>query len=604
MSQKKPLVSIVVLNWNGLDDTRECLTSLRALAYPNTEIIVVDNGSTDGSKEFLEKQKDIVYIDLDKNYGFTGGHIRGYEVAKGEYLAIINNDLVLDKNWIDASLKTMRSHDKVAVVGGKSFKWNKENPIFNQNNDFFSWQTVNPATGHTRMHVIGDDERQADGLSGAALLFDIAALKVTGYLDDDFFAYYEETDLIARILRAGYTAYYTPDAMAWHKIAASTKGGEASYFYLYMMHRNRFIFALKNLDDKQLKQFKRYYLREFLGALYRRLRHADNDNRARVNAYIWSIKNRQKVLTKRREVLTLGPSYVTHLNAHQPKDVTVIIPSYNYGQYVDEAINSVLAQSLPATKIIVINDGSTDDTKEILKKYENNDLFEIINKKNTGVIDTKNIGLSKTKTTWTLFFDADDILENDFLEKTVNHALETNCDVAYTDMELFGTEIRDEVFHASAYSPSRLIRKNFINNSALISTSLLKQIGGYKPIMKDGLEDWELYLSLAEYGARFCYVPEPVFRYRQHAGALSRNGAVLQREKELYNLLLSLHPGMRKYASRPRRWTLSIVKGVYNFIRHPSLWVVLLKSIPRATMAFVETIVHRLRAHKAKLDTK
>jgi len=595
------LVSIVVLNWNGLEDTKQCLASLRALRYPHIEIIIVDNGSTDGSKEFLSKETGIVYIDLDKNYGFTGGHVRGYAAAKGRYLAIINNDLVLDKDWIDASLRCMHAHERVAVVGGKSYKWGADNPAFDRSNSFTSWQTVDPRTGHTRMSLIGDEERQADGLSGSALMFDTKALQKTGYLDDDFFAYYEETDLIARLLRAGYTAYYTPEAMAWHKVAGSTKGGEASYFYLYMMHRNRYMFGVKNLDPAYLRVFKKNYFREFTHALYGRIMHPNNDNRARVNAYLWNLRHRGATAAKRLEVSKLGTSYVKHLGAHKPKDVTVIIPAYNYAQYIDEAVDSVLAQTLLPKKIIIINDGSTDNTRDVIKKYAHNDLFEVINKPNSGVIETKNLGLQKTRTYWTLFFDADDLLRPDFLEKTVDHALETGSDVTYTDMELFGQGVdHNQVFHAGAFRISRLIRKNFIHNSSLISTSLLKQVGGYKPIMKDGLEDWELYLSLAEQGGRFCYIPEPVFKYRQHASSLSRNGAVLQKEKELYNLLLSLHPGLRKYTSRTRRWTLTLLKGGWSFIVHPSLWLVLLRALPKACKAFVETIVHQLRMHKVK----
>src|SRR2546428_134912 len=89
---KKPLVSVVILSWNTLEETRECLKNVRELNYPKTEIIVVDNGSRDGSKDFLAAQKDIVYVDLPKNTGFTGGQIAGYKVAKGKYLALINTD--------------------------------------------------------------------------------------------------------------------------------------------------------------------------------------------------------------------------------------------------------------------------------------------------------------------------------------------------------------------------------------------------------------------------------------------------------------------------------------------------------------------------------
>jgi len=600
MNQDQPLVSIVVLNWNGLEDTRECLKSLRKLDYKNVEIILVDNGSEDGSKEVFAKEKGIVFLDLDKNYGFTGGHIRGLEAAKGRYVAIFNNDLAVDKHWISAALATMRRHSKAAVVGGKSYKWNDKNPAYNTGNDFTAFQEVDPRTGYTRTLLTGNEERQVDAISGSALLFDTKALQKVGYLDDDFFAYYEETDLIARLFRAGYEAYFTPEAMTWHKVAGSSEGGEESYFYLYMMHRNRYMFGVKNLDGPYLKPFMRNYFDEALRAFFSGLFKPTQEKRARVNAYLWNRRHKQATLAKRRKVLQLGDSYVRHLGAHKPTDVTVVIPCYNYGQYLNEAIDSVLAQTLQPAKIIVINDGSTDDTKARLKKYEKNKLFEIIHKENGGVISAKNLGLSKSQTYWTLFFDADDVLMPDFLEKTVGRALDTGSDVIYTDMELFGPS-EFAIFHAGAFSLPRLIRKNFIHNSSLMSTSMLKQVGGYKPIMKDGLEDWELYLSLAEQGARFGYVPEVIFRYRQHASSKSRNGAVLQKEKELYRLIVSLHPRLRRYSSRPRRWAITFFKGIAVLVVHPSLWIVLVKSLPKAALAFAGTIVHELRTQKSKL---
>lgn len=599
----KDLVSIVLLNWNGIEDTLECLKSLRKQSYKNLEIIVVDNGSEDGSKKILAKEKGIIYVNLEKNYGFTGGHIRGLEVARGRYIALINNDLVLDKDWVEAAIDTFRRHPKAAVVGSKSYKWNDDNPAYDTSNTFTSWQEVNPRTGHTRTLLIGEDERQVDSISGAALMVDTNCLVETGYLDDDFFAYYEETDLIARLLRAGYEAYYNPSAKAWHKVAGSSKGGEASYFYLYMMHRNRYIFGLKNLDQQYLKPFMHNYFSEFLHALGSHIVHPSTDSRARINAYIWNRKNKRRTLRKRRSVLKLGESYNDHLGKHRPEDVTVVIPCYNYGQYVKEAIESTLSQTLLPKRILIINDGSTDNTQQVIQEYKKHPLVEVINKKNSGVIDTKNLGLSKSDTYWTIFFDADDVLYPKYIEKVVEHATETQSDVVYTDMELFGIN-EHAIFHANAYTPSRIIRKNFIHNSSLLNTSLVKQAGGYKPIMKDGLEDWELYLSLAELGAKFAYVPEAIFKYRQHESSMSRNSAVLKKEKELYELLLSLHPSLRKYASRPRRWTISILKGGSSFIIHPSLFIALVKALPKAFIAFAETLIHQLREHKGKMTKR
>jgi len=595
----KPLVSVVIVNWNGLEDTKECLASLEKQTYAEREVVVVDNGSEDGSKPYLKKQKGITYVDLDKNYGFTGGHIQGAKAAKGRYLAIINNDLVLDPDWLAQVVQTAQRHTDAAVVGGKLYKWNDQNPAYDETNDFYSWQEVDPKTGYTRTLLTGADECSVDSISGAALLIDTEALKKVGYFDDDFFAYYEETDLIARLLRAGYRAYYTPKALAWHKVAGSTEAGEESHFYLYMMHRNRYLFGVKNLDTRYLKYFQKNYSKEYWRALIGGLFRPNTERRARVDAYRWNVKRKAETLAKRATVQALGESYVQHLGAYHHDDITVIIPCYNYAKYVAEAIESVLAQTHLPKRIIILNDGSTDDSLAVIKKYADNELIEIIDKPNEGVIATKNRGLSMTETHWIVFFDADDIMKPVYLERLLDLARAERSDVVYTDMQVFGAGSAD-VFVAGGYGPARLVRRNFIHNSALIKTSLAKQVGGYKPIMKHGLEDWELYLSLTDINAKFSYVAEPIFLYRQHAQAMSRNAAVTEREKELYTLLLSLHPHLKPYANRFLTRGTTLVKGLVFFVLHPGAFLVLLRTIPRAIIAFLKTLVHALRHYKAQ----
>ena len=100
MSNKYPLISVVMLNWNGLEDTKSCIASLKKSTYSNFEIIIVDNGSEDGSKEWLKSQDDLVLVDLPKNEGVTGGHIEGHKVSKGEFIANLNNDATVDENWL------------------------------------------------------------------------------------------------------------------------------------------------------------------------------------------------------------------------------------------------------------------------------------------------------------------------------------------------------------------------------------------------------------------------------------------------------------------------------------------------------------------------
>ena len=187
MSKSQPLVSFIVVNWNGLSDTKKCIGSIRKLPYPNLELIIVDNGSNDGSKEYFRSRSDISFVDLPENTGFTGGHIAGRKAAKGEYIAIINNDLVLDRDWLKACLETFNNHPDAAVVGGKTYKWDINNPAYNIDNEFYTYQEVDPDTGYTRTLLVGAEECSVDSISGAALLIKQSCLKTVGYLDDKFF---------------------------------------------------------------------------------------------------------------------------------------------------------------------------------------------------------------------------------------------------------------------------------------------------------------------------------------------------------------------------------------------------------------------------------
>ncbi|HET7529298.1 MAG TPA: glycosyltransferase [Candidatus Saccharimonadales bacterium] len=593
---KQRQVSIVILNWNGLENTLACLKHVRKINYQNLEVIVVDNGSRDGSKERLRKEKDIVLIDLPSNTGFTGGHIAGYSQAKGDYILLLNNDLVIDPDWILNALETFGRHKDAAAVGGKQYKWDKANPVGNRDNEYYAFQEVNPVNGETYTSLVGEDERPVDSISGAALMIKRAATNKVGYLDNDFFAYYEETDLVARMIRSGYQAYYNPACVAWHKVAASSAGGAESAFYLYQMHRNRYIFAFKNFDPQNLKKFRRAYAAEVRRAFIKTIVRPTTESKARLRAWRWNKAHLLSIRSKRSKVMRLGQSYNGRLNAYKPQDVTVVIPCYNYEAYVSKAIDSALNQSLKPERIIVIDDGSTDGSREAISAYKSNPLVEIIHKKNEGVVAAKNLGIKLSQTYWTIFLDADDIMQPNYIEKLVKLANSGLYDVAYTDMEYFGAA--HDIFRSRPFSIFPMLQRNYIHNSALIKTSRLRQVGGYKQEMKEGLEDWELYLSLAEVGSRFGYLPEAIFKYRQHDATLSRNIDVQKnKELELYNRLRELHPGLFRYMNPGRRRLLRALKLMYYFGRYPFLFIVVIKSLPRALKSGLRATLHEVRAY-------
>jgi GT2 family glycosyltransferase len=533
-----PLVSVVVLSWGTKKETETCLGSLRRINYKNIQIVVVDNGSTDGSKEYLAKQKDIVYIDLPQNTGFTGGQIEAYKYAKGDYIALVNSDAVVAPNWIEEALSIFEKDKKVAAVGGRAYLWDKQHKAYDTHNPFYSYQIIDPNKGYAETIMAGNEIVEVNSISGAGVMISRKAIEKVGYFDNRFFAYYEETDLFARMKRAGYKIIYNPGIHTWHKIGVSTK--DKPYFYLYQMHKNRFLFAYKNFDDKNLKKFLITYKGEFIASAKRMaMRKATLDDKARIKAYTWNKSHIGTTKKDRKKTQLLGSSYSNKIIKDASQNVSIIIPCYNYGKYVAKAIDSALNQTQKPLEVIVINDGSTDNSKEEILKYK--EKVQFIDKHNEGVITTKNLGLEKAKGSWVIFLDADDYLDDKYIEKCLKFARMRDKDITYTDMKLFG--VKGEIFSAKPYTFRAIRVGNFIHNSALLRTELVRAVGGYKIEMAGGYEDWELYLSMIELGAKPGKIAQPLLYYRQHTSN-SRNNLAIEKGEQLFGQIISLHPGL------------------------------------------------------------
>lgn len=543
----KGLVTFVVLNWNGLDDTLLCLDSIRKQTIHDYEIIVVDNGSADDQKDALRKISDITLIDLPKNTGFTGGQIAAYKRASGQYIALINNDAVIAQDWAEKALAVFAHDDRVAAVGGKAYQWNEALGLksFSTTNPFYSYQVVNIITGHTRTLTYGDDKSPVNSISGSGVMIRTSVIEACGYFDDLFFAYYEETDLFARFKRAGFSIIYSPAMHTWHKIAQSTKAKPD--FYLFQMHRNRFIFAFKNYDGPYLRAFLRTYIKEWTRALLAVIKHGARNRTEQKNlvkAGVWNALHILKILPHRKAAQALGPAYSLQLLDDAAETITVVIPCYNYADYVAHAIDSVLAQSKQPNEIIVINDGSKDNSLAIINGYK--DKVRIIDQENQGIVATKNRGIDEATSDWILFLDADDVLHPTYLEKFYAAARTKNADVIYSAMQFTGKEA--DVFWSRPFSRRSLRKGNYINNSALIRREPLQNAGGYNKAMSFGYEDWELYLNLAEAGVRFAYIREPLLFYRRHSDN-SRDKVAQAKLVEAHMVIRQLHPRLfsKKY---------------------------------------------------------
>ena len=214
----------------------------------------------------------------------------------------------------------------------------------------------------------------------------------------------------------------------------------------------------------------------------------------------------------------------------QPESIAVIIPVYNGAAYLSEALESVLAQTLPADEIIVIDDGSKDASVQIARSFPQ---VRVIEQANAGVSASRNRGAAETSATWIAFLDQDDLWAPEKLERQIA-AIRQHPD---TDVCLTGKRDLMQVGHTEVFElqrvvlppPSRLVgrllykRLRFVPSCTLVRRSAYLAAGGFEPVATP-CEDWDLWLRMQQAGAVFTSCPEPLLLYRCHTSNVSSNG--------------------------------------------------------------------------------
>ena len=246
-------ISVIIVNWNGEEVIKDCIDSIYNSNYEKhkLEIIVVDNDSKDNSVHIIKDNfPEIILIEEQENHGFAEGNNIGFRIAKGLYIAMLNNDLVIDKEWFNECVKALEEPE-VGAVCGKVYEWNDENPKFNTNN-IISTTTlkINNWTGlASNSNQESPDTYDMGYLAGAAMMFKQHIAEKIGFLDKEYFAYYEETDFCNRIIKAGYKLKYLSNALSWHRVMHSSKKKKYfSEFNIQMMARNRIRYINNNAN--------------------------------------------------------------------------------------------------------------------------------------------------------------------------------------------------------------------------------------------------------------------------------------------------------------------------------------------------------------------
>ena len=214
------LVSIIVLNWNGKRFLRECLEALCNQTYRELEVIFVDNGSTDGSVDFVVEQFPFIRIvKLDQNYGFAGGNRKGLGYCKGDYIALLNNDTRVEGKWLENLVSPMIKDSSVGICASKLLV-ETTGRIDSAGDVLTTWGVgfKRGCGGDPNLYL---DEQKVFGACAAAALYRRTMLDDVGFLDEDFFFNDEDTDLNFRAQLAGWKCMFVPSALVCHKVNAT-----------------------------------------------------------------------------------------------------------------------------------------------------------------------------------------------------------------------------------------------------------------------------------------------------------------------------------------------------------------------------------------------
>lgn len=292
----EPKVSIIILNWNGWEDTIECLESVYQINYSNYQVVLVDNNSKDKSLEkigeYLDGQnpirseyyeynndnKPIKLFDLEnyndsidnsliviknpENYGFAGGNNTGINFAmerlQPDYILLLNNDTVVDKNILKEMVETGNSMENIGFIGPKTLFYGKQDIIQEAGGGYVDY-------GQCKVEEIGFNEVddgsldyyiEPDYIGGACLLIKAEVIEKIGPLDSNYFMYWEDVDWCITGQENGYKSAYEYKAVIWHKYGSSSE----NQFKMYYLNRNRLYFMRKHAKGSEYLRFLSYFV--------------------------------------------------------------------------------------------------------------------------------------------------------------------------------------------------------------------------------------------------------------------------------------------------------------------------------------------------------
>lgn len=301
-----PDVSVVIVSLNGKKHLEKLIPTILEQNIPKKsfEIILVDNGSKDGTLSFISsKFKDIRFVPLPDNYGFSTANWEGIKAAQGKYIALVNNDCRVKENWLETFLNSIEEN---TVLSGKILSWDGKKV------DFIGG--ILTFDGHAFQNFQGFPSENFKDLKKEYLPFPCGGncffekdifIKTDGF-DPDFFAYLEDVDWGRRLWISGYKVKFVPDATVYHK--GSATGINLGIFKrAYLFERNAFLVFYKNMEENLLKELLPSVLLTFQHRLYFLMKEDKGFGAIQLDPY----KNN----TKKEKIKSYSSHLINHLRA-------------------------------------------------------------------------------------------------------------------------------------------------------------------------------------------------------------------------------------------------------------------------------------------------
>lgn len=249
MDSKNPFISIIIVNWNGDALLQKCIQSVVSQHYSPIEIIVVDNASHDTSIDVIQHHfPNVTIVKNSYNTGFAKGCNQGTEIAKGEFILFLNTDAWLDSNFFPPLLHEFQNNITIGAIGPKLMRSDGTNTL-DSCGSYWSIATwlYHVGYGKDASKSIYNTPKPFFSLKGAVLMVRTQVFKHIGGLDNDFWCYFEETDLCHRLWIAGYSCMYIPSSTAYHMGGATAQKIDNAYIH-YHNFKNQLQSFVKNFD--------------------------------------------------------------------------------------------------------------------------------------------------------------------------------------------------------------------------------------------------------------------------------------------------------------------------------------------------------------------